>query len=158
MGWWSTDIMGGDSPLDVKDVIFEICEVEEFDGNDGHIDLTKEDLVNNLEHILSYVRDQDNNSYYDERAIAFQVLGVLMMKAGAPISEELKAEILKNSKTDSWAQENEERAQVVNLFHQALEVYDGKHPIEIKSRGLFEVMAEHLNSGNKGLINKGKGL
>ena len=158
MGWWSTDIMGGDSPLDVKDEIFEICEVEEFDDNDGHTDLTKEDLVNNLEKILEYIRKQENNDYYDERAIAFQVLGVLMMKAGAPISEELKAEILKNSKTDSWAQENEERAQIVNLFHQALEVYDGKHPIEIKSRGLFEVMAEHLNSGNKGLINKGKGL
>ncbi len=158
MGWWSTDIMGGDSPLDVKDEIFEICEVEEFDDNDGHTDLTKEDLVNNLEKILGYIRKQENNDYYDERAIAFQVLGVLIMKAGAPISEELKAEIFENSKTDSWAQENEERAQVVNLFHQALEVYDGKHPIEIKSRGLFEVMAEHLNSGNKGLINKGKGL
>ncbi len=66
--------------------------------------------------------------------------------------------IFENSKTDSWAQENEERAQVVESFHNALEIYDGKHPIEIKSRGLFEVMAEHLNSGNKGLINKGKGL
>jgi len=54
MGWWSTDIMGGDSPLDVKDEIFEICEVEEFDDNDGHTDLTKEDLVNNLEKILEY--------------------------------------------------------------------------------------------------------
>jgi hypothetical protein len=37
-----------------------------------------------------------------------------MMKAGATISEELKAEILENSKTDSWAKEDLERKAIVN--------------------------------------------
>ena len=76
-----------------------------------------------------------------------------MMKTGAPISEELKAEILENSKTDEWASEDEERKQIVEGFHTAIESYDGT-PIVIKSRGLFEVMAEHIADGKTGLINK----
>ena len=135
MGWWSKDIMGGDSPLDAKDEIFNICEVDEFPGEDGHTDLTKE-----------------------EKAIAYQVLGVLMMKAGASISQELKNEIIENSKTDSWAVQDSERGAIVEKFHDTLSLYEGKHPIEIRSRGLFEALGEHIANGNTGLINKGKDI
>lgn len=155
MGWWSKDIMGGDSPLDAKDEIYGICKVEEF-GDDGR-EITREDIEAHLPEILEKFRETENNEYYADRAIYFQVLGVLMMQTGTPISEELKAEILENSKTDDWAMEDEERKQIVEGFHQAIEVYNGT-PIRIKSRGLFEVLAEHIASGNGGLINKGKGI
>jgi hypothetical protein len=151
MGWWSKDIMGGDSPLDAKDEIYGICNVEEF-GDDGR-EITREDIEANLPEILEKFRGTENNEYYSDRAIYFQVLGVLMMETGAPISEELKAEILENSKTDEWASEDEERKQIVEGFHTAIESYDGT-PIVIKSRGLFEVMAEHIADGKTGLINK----
>ena len=132
MGWGSKDIMGGDSPLDAKDEIFNICEVDEFnDDNDGHTDLTKEDFANNMEKILEFVRGRENNDYYDKKAIGYQVLGVLMMKAGAPISQELKDEIIENSKTDSWAMEDSERGSIVEKFHDTLSLYEGKHPVEI---------------------------
>jgi hypothetical protein len=157
MGWWSKDIMGGDSPLDVKDEIYGICEVNEFEGEDGHNDLSKEHFAKNIDKILEFVRDQENNDYYDESAIAYQVLGVLMMKAGAPISPELKAEIIENSMTDTWAEQDADRREIVNGFHKALETYDGT-PIIIRSRGLFEVMAEHIANGNTGLVNKGKDI
>lgn len=151
MGWWSTDIMGGDSPLDAKDEIFGICGVEEF-GDDGR-ELTKEDFEKNMPQILEFLRGQENNDYYDEKAIGFQVLGVLMMKAGAPISPELKQEILDNSQTDSWAKEDMERGQIVENFHVAIEHYDGA-PVIIKSKGLFEAIDEHLSQGKTGLVNK----
>ena len=158
MGWWSKDIMGGDSPLDAKDEIFNLCEVDEFDGDDGHTDLTKEDFTNNMEKILEFVRGGENNDYYDEKAIGYQVLGVLMMKAGAPISQELKDEIIENSKTDSWAKEDSERGSIVEKFHNTLSLYEGKHSIEIRSKGLFEAINDHIANGNTGLVNKGKDI
>lgn len=30
MGWWSKDIMGGDTPLDWEDEFYGICEVEKW--------------------------------------------------------------------------------------------------------------------------------
>jgi hypothetical protein len=140
MGWWSTDIMGGDSPLDAKDEIFGICHVEEFPETGTQVSLTKEDISNNLPKILEYVRSQANNPYYDEKAIAYQVLGVLMMKAGAEISPELKTEILEASDTDSWSETNDDRARTVQNFHKAIEAYDNVNPVLITSRGLFETM------------------
>ncbi len=148
MGWWSKDIMGGDSPLDAKDEIYGICKVEEF-GDNGR-EITREDLEANLPRILEKFRGTE---YYSDRAISFQVLGVLMMKTGTPIPEELKAEILKNSSADEWASEDEERKQIVEGFHAAIESYDGT-PIVIRSRGLFEVIIEHVASGKQGLVNK----
>jgi len=151
MGWWSKDIMGGDSPLDAKDEIYGICKVEEF-GDNGR-EITREDLEANLPRILESFRGTENNEYYSDRAISFQVLGVLMMKTGTPIPEELKAEILENSSADEWATEDEERKQIVEGFHAAIESYDGT-PIVIRSRGLFEVIIEHVASGKQGLVNK----
>ena len=48
MGWWSKDIMGGDSPLDVEGKIFEICNVEQFPEDDSVGKLTKKDFEKNL--------------------------------------------------------------------------------------------------------------
>jgi hypothetical protein len=155
MGWWSKDIMGGDSPLDVKDGIFDICGVDEF-GEDGR-DITRKDIEDHMPQILDFVRSHENNDYYDESAIAYQVLGVLMMKTGTPITEELKQEILENSKTDSWAESDSERKEIVGNFHTAIENYNGT-PVVITSRGLFEAIAEHMSQGNTGLVNKGKGI
>lgn len=156
MGWWSKDIMGGDSPLDAKDEIFGICGVEEF-GDDEVRELTKEDFEKNMPQILEFLREQENNDYYDEKAIGFQVLGVLMMKAGAPISPELKQEILDNSQTDSWAKEDMERGEIVENFHVAIEKYDGT-PLVIRSRGLFEAINDHIENGGTGLVNVGKNI
>lgn len=146
MGWWSKDIMGGDSPLDVEGKIFEICNVEQFPEDDSVGKLTKKDFEKNLPTILEHLRKIENNPYYDEFAIGYQVLGVLMMKCGATIDEDLKIEIRSASETDSWAAEDDERREIVNNFHKALDSYDGT-PIEIRSRGLFEVMAQHFSEG-----------
>ena len=155
MGWWSKDIMGGDAPLDFEDEIFKICNIERISGNSSK--LTKEHFEEHLSEILEMLRKQRNNQYYDRFAIGFQVLGVLMMSCGATITDELKTEIKTASETDTWANEDPERKEIINGFHKALNVYNGT-PITFQSKGLFEVLTERISSGNKGLINKGKGI
>ena len=87
-----------------------------------------------MEKILEFVRGKENNDYYDEnndyydeKVISYQVLGVLMMEAGASISKELKNEIIENSKTDLWAANDSERGYFVEKFHDTLSLYEGKH-------------------------------
>jgi hypothetical protein len=157
MGWWSKDIMGGDSPLDVKDEIYGICEVDEFPEDGSHKKISKADLEKHLPKILEFLRKQENNDYYDEKSIGFQVLGVMMMEAGAKISEDLKKEILEESAEDSWAKEDKERDVIVKNFEEALRTYIGK-PVVIRSKGLFEVISEKISSGTPGLVNTGKNL
>lgn len=141
MGWWSTDIMGGDTPLDFEDEFFGICNVEKFPEGGGMASLTKEDITNHLDEIIASISKEK----YDQ-GIGYQVLAVIMLKAGAPISSELKFEMVKACQDDEWAQEVEERQVSVLGLINALEAYDNKTPIKIKSRGLFEVMAEKLGN------------
>ena len=57
MGWWSTDIMGGDTPLDFEDEIFGICGVEKFPESGGRADLTAENLTMHLSEIISMIEN-----------------------------------------------------------------------------------------------------
>jgi hypothetical protein len=144
MGWWSTDIMGGDTPLDFEDEFYGICKVEKFPEGGRMAILTKEDLEENLGEIVSFLED----NRWGEQNIGYQVLTVLMLKAGARIPESLFGAMEDACRTDEWASENEERREIVEGLHKALVAYDGSTPIVIKSRGLFEVMAEKLGTQN----------
>jgi hypothetical protein len=42
MGWWSTSIMGGDTPLDFEDEFFHACNVEKFPEEGGKAELSKD--------------------------------------------------------------------------------------------------------------------
>lgn len=144
MGWWSTDILGGDTPLDFEDEIFGICEVEKFPESGGRADLTAEDLTNNLGDILSMIE----SARFGETYIGFQVLSVLMMKAGAPIPESLFPTLEDACFMDEWAKESDERKEATDGLLAALRAYDNQTPIIVRSRGLFEVMAEKLGNTN----------
>lgn len=139
MGWWSADIMGGDPPLDWEDNIYGICGVEKFTGNRKH-ELTAGELLPHVNEIWDTILKDD----YDP-GIGYQVLAVLMLRAGAPITGELKQQMLEACDKDWWAKEGDpERIQAVTGLAKALLIYDGKTPIEIKSKGLFEVWAEKI--------------
>ena len=85
MGWWSTSIMGGDTPLDFEDDFFDICKVEKFPEGGGMASLTKEDIANHLDELLEAV-----HKWKSEQNIGYQVLAVTMLKAGAFISGDLR--------------------------------------------------------------------
>jgi hypothetical protein len=143
MGWWSTDIMGGDTPLDFEDSFFNICKVNKFPEPGKMNHLSKEDFAKHLDEMLVIVHKYDY-----EKEIGYQVLAVLMLKAGAFISGDLKDFMMQACENDEWAQESEERKLATDGLYNALLRYDNEHPIIIKSKGLFEVMAEKLGDSN----------
>lgn len=150
MGWWSSDIMGGDTPLDFEGLIYELLGVEMFTEdpvNDDKIMLTKEQLEKGqqkcLYRILRHKFDVE---------IGLQVLGYMMINVGAKMTEETKINVLAGIDADDWKEK--ERIDKMKAFRTIVENYDGSAPIEITSEGLFEAISNHIQSGNEGLVNK----
>lgn len=150
MGWWSTDIMGGDKPLDFEDSIFKICKVEKFsdlkEPDESGLTfklnwLSAEDINNNLGFIIDMIEDTEY-----EKEIGYQVLSVLMMQSGAKIPESLFPLLEDSCHQDEWAKSDSERQLSITGLFMALRAYDGHTPIEVRSHGLFEVMNEKLNN------------
>jgi len=139
MGWWSTSIMGGDTPLDFEDEFFHACNVEKFPEEGGKAELSKEDIANHLNEMLEYIHKTG-----DDQNIGYQVLAVLMLKAGAFISGDLQDFMMQACENDEWSQESDERKLATDGLINALASYDNEHPIIIKSKGLFEVMFDKL--------------
>ena len=140
MGWWSTDIMGGDTPLDFEDAFFDICKVEKFPGEGVHAEISKEDFANHLDEMLECIHKSRS-----EQNIGYQVLAVGMLRAGAFISGDLQDFMMQACENDEWAQESEERKLATDGLYNAISSYNNEDPIVIKSKGLFEVMASKLS-------------
>lgn len=137
MGWWSTDIMGGHTPLDMEIIIYQALDLEMDSPLPKEID---------LEPMLKKVKNDDEYWLGEGANIFYQVLGVMMMKYGCTIPDHLKKQMIESAKNDEWAKEDgaDKRKDVMNNFIKALKSYDGT-PIKITSKGLFEVMAEKLS-------------
>lgn len=153
MGWWSCTIMGGDTPLDVRDtVLFDILEL---DSDDYFEDVYTpvvigERMLNKLDAIEDY-----DFSWAEE--IGDQVLGVMVMEYGLPKDDERVVRLIDRAKeaaaADEWATDDAERRMYIGNFHETLEAYDGT-PTTVKSEGLFDKIAEHITEGGSGLVNK----
>lgn len=142
MGWWSTDIMGGDTPLDYKDAFYDICGVDEFPETGVRINLTREDIETHLNEMVEFL---DKNKWGDSD-IGYQVLGVLLLRAGATINGDLRDFIMQACENDEWAAEDDRRlAATTNLFN-AIRDYENGIPVRITSKGLFEVMFDKLSN------------
>jgi hypothetical protein len=152
MGWWSTSIMGGDSPLDWEDEIYALSGVEKWqEDSDKMAKIPKGKLEANLPKIIKVIERESGW----EKQIAYQVLGVMLMRSGCEIKETLKANIVSAAHLDDWAQEDTGRRKDCEDFANKIKAYIGK-PTEVKSKGLFEVFAEAIRDGQNegGLINK----
>lgn len=147
MGWWSTDILGGDTPLDWEDEFYGIAGVDKFkDAPKGRINYIPKEVLEKKQ--FEYSDLLDSADKWSESDIGYQVLAVMMMRAGASIDIEVKGKMVAAALGDEWAREDSEREETMQGLLSALSQYDGQTPILIKSKGLFEVMAEKL-SGEK---------
>jgi hypothetical protein len=124
MGWWSTDILGGDIPLDFEDRIYEICGVDKFPEEEGQARISAEFLEENLDEILNFIDSSGCDKY-----IGYQVLAVMMMRSGAHISKDVKFEMVYACNEDEWAKENIDRQKSILSLSSALDAYDNKTPI-----------------------------
>jgi len=147
MGWWSTQIMGGDAPLDIEAEIFDFIHQSLFDENNSmevknSLDLQQEELFN----FLFQMEDE-------EVSIALQVMAFEMMKYGCNIKPEIKSRLLEAIKKDDWATSDRERHDVILDFVKQLEEYNNE-PTITPQIGLLQTITEHITSGKKGLVNK----
>ena len=149
MGWWSTTIMGGDTPLDYQSDLTDIISGGYLTGNDitaAQFENMDEVFVNGK--IESLVKNKD------DRSIMYQVLMVMAMRVGAKLSSKLKLLAISNIRNDEWQFEDSERKEVIDNLIQTLNQYDGSIRVKVKSEGLFEVFNKHQADGKSGLINK----
>jgi hypothetical protein len=154
MGWWSTTIMGGDTPLDFKSTIFEIIDRDQFKdtGKKVRVPLeSSQDLFINgkMDDILKgWGCGKTNSAFYiNYKSIGFQVLAVLMMGYGCQIKPELKGLMREWILKDDWAQEDQERNTHVKDLLDKLEAYNGS-AVAVKSESLLQKFMERKENAN----------
>tara|TARA_R110002126_G_scaffold150357_1_gene296543 strand:- start:456 stop:908 length:453 start_codon:yes stop_codon:yes gene_type:complete len=150
MGWWSTTIMGGDTPLDYQGELTDII-------SGGYLtrrnDITAAQLEN-MDEVFVNGKIESLVKYKDCRSIMYQVLMVMAMRVGAKISSKLKLLAISNIRNDEWQFEDSSRKEAIDNLIQTLNQYDGSIRVTVKSEGLFEVFNKHQADGKPGLINK----
>lgn len=151
MGWWSTDIMGGDTPLDFKSAILDQIGLDEFKAKPEQIRKAFDSLdEKTLREVIPAIvnewgcGDPGGDFYKNEVSIGFQVLAVLMMESGARISPGIQGLMDVRIMDDDWAKEDDERKGKIKHLLQTLRSYSGE-PVEVKSKGLLEVLAGRIN-------------
>ena len=149
MGWWSTTIMGGDTPLDYQGELTDIISGGYLTNND----ITAAQFEN-MDEVFVNGKIESLVKYKDCRSIMYQVLMVMAMRVGAKISSKLKLLAISNIRNDEWQFEDSERKEVIDNLIQTLNQYDGSIRVKVKSEGLFEVFNKHQADEKSGLINK----
>ena len=158
MGWWSATIMGGDTPLDGEYIIFKFLGIKSDDNCEYDPVKAKELLTTRQEDVLAHINDEIEEY---NRDIYKQVLGVLIMRYGSTFDEDTKTAVISAAQSDSdWKEDvdedNEydpERAKYISDFIDKINQYQTQ-PTEIQQEGLFQKIAEHMDSGKNGLVNK----
>lgn len=141
MGWWSEDVMGGDTPLDLQSFIYNALDIKQYPDKDYEGEIVIPSNVYDYDKIVKHLAKDDE--YWlngNTNNIFHQVLGVMMMESGAPISDELKANIIIGAEKDQWANEDggdELRKKIMDSLIETIKSYDGT-PTKIKSAGLLD--------------------
>lgn len=145
MGWWSTEIMGGDTPMDWEDHFFTICDADKYDDDGNLIKIKKDVFAKKLKHLVNRI-----DIVKHEPQIGWQVLAVMMMEAGAKIPDDIKEQMVLSCETDPWSKENPERKTHTEALKATLNTYEDK-PIKFQFKGLFAVIGERLAKDKEGL-------
>ena len=140
MGWWSTDILGGDTPLDCLGIYEEKAGVPDIYPLETLAPEKADALRKHIEaDDMAWLRLAD--AMYQEHSVAVQVGTLIAMTVGARLGPKYKAAAIPAILEDEWAAEGETaRVRTINGFAKALARYTGT-PTRIHSRGLFEAMA-----------------
>lgn len=116
MGWWSTEVLGGDEALDALSVICEAAGIEYNPANRSKklteermyqygYDISKQQISDNIRHIENAIR---NSSTYSGIDHGYQVLGYIMLELDMNIEGNLYAHIFESFATDAWAEDGDE--------------------------------------------------
>ena len=154
MGWWSADVLGGDTPLDMM-WAFE----DHFDLGRGRL-YPLDDWSERTRTAIKESIERDKNGFWqavnkakemagcEGTEVALQVGAVIWLNSGADMSMAVKKIFIKAAKNDVWANEgdeydNTERKAVMENLKNAIRGYTGV-PILVNSEGLLEVIAKKM--------------
>jgi hypothetical protein len=162
MGWWSTAVMGGDTPLDAQGDIHDVIMTDKQHEAQYDRDLTPKELEmvrGKLSAFLDNSKKIENMAARygcDDAEIFMQVVGVIAMEFGVAIPAKLKREIIQAAKRDDWSFEDKGRRKAMKSFIDDIKKFKGKKPTELKmaDKGLMFAMFDHIAKKKSGLVNK----
>jgi hypothetical protein len=157
MGWWSADILGGDTPLDM------MWAFEDYFGLDRGALYPLEAWTGHTRSKVKFFIETDREGFWEKAVgkaehmagfegeeVATQVAAVIWLNSGAHMEQAAKNSLIKAAQNDAWANEgdefdNQERKQVMADLIAHITAYDGT-PTNIYSKGLMEVLDKRINS------------
>lgn len=159
MGWWSGDILGGDTPLDFLGDFASICECPMLDTDESaKSDTDAQDIYGypftrkQVEKFLDPLFLRAGKDKYSPE-IGLQVLGYLVLFTGAEISKIQQDLLVVAGQSDEWANEDASRRKHVNAYIAAMREHKAGTSVNLKTKGLFEKLNERMSSGAPGLVN-----
>jgi hypothetical protein len=142
MGWFGTDVMGGDTPMDHLDTIGDIIKVEDLYPLSMIENKTKV-AMQLARHQPKLMKNIKTFTGWD-RQIATQVLAALHMAVGASFPRGLRVSAIAAAENDEWAQEDQGRSADMNDFADMVRNYDNKTPTLVNHEGLLSKMARTI--------------
>lgn len=149
MGWWSEAVMGGDVPMDWEGDISDYVGGH-FNADEGHV-YTREQLEANLLDVVGMIEADK----YDPE-IGLQVLGVMVMKVGAAIPDEVRDKILKAAEDDRWAAEDDRKRKAhLRDFIKRVRAHKPGSTSEVPSPSLLDQVEREMAQEKYGLVRVG---
>lgn len=145
MGWWSDDIMGGDTPLDLQgDFEDKFGALDPYEGQFEDVATPPTFVLPTPEQSIAFIEERLG---YDGE-ITKQVVGFMLLERGAPLNDRLRALInegLDEDESENW-NDSGSRAVRINEFRQLLAQYpdEGRAQEMPHQAGLFETIFNKL--------------
>jgi len=159
MGWWSKDILGGDTPLDMIwsfEKQFNTESLYPLENWSGYTRTkVKQSIENDKKGFWKAVKHAEEMAGYEGTQIALQVAAVLWLNSGAKMDGLHMGAFIKAAQEDKWAKEDEERKAVMdNLIENIKNYYEAQQKgmtdvfITVSSEGLLEKIDKHICKGH----------
>lgn len=155
MGWWSSTIMGGDTPCDIimgyEELAYDKIDVaDREDDDDSEEEFSDEQRRHAIElSIPELILDAEETVQWSGPYIAFQVLAYFLLSNGCTITEELRTRLVEsfNEPVEEDWDNTAERQMHLNAAKQQLLDYDiaGGTVVTFANESLFDAISQHLS-------------
>lgn len=119
MGWWGKGVMHGDSPLDWEQ---ELNKAVGGGYKRGGCAYSRKKLEEGLDNAIRAIESAPLES-----DIGWQVLGVMALKKGAKLPDDVRSKVIKAATNDIWAQtDRDRRAHMQDLIEALVNLEPGR--------------------------------
>jgi hypothetical protein len=164
MGWWGTQIMSGDEPYDWMGTFMEQFNVPEKYFHEGARGDASAHSILALQRVRAKITQEilwTKLIPWIESGgtpIAWQVLGVFLMRFGVHMNDALIGRIIDaclEDEYDAYRDPEERIASLLSFINDLLE-YQAPTPKDLteEQHGLMDTILEHMINGKEGLVNQ----